>query len=444
LRSHARKIRRPSALLAYALSVLWPGSGQLYLGDRRTAALLALPPIVLFIPLLIALSGGIEGLVGYLVVPRNALVVAIAATTSLVLRLVSLWLVRVRTGSPAREHRGLVAIAGVVAILHLTVAFASFSLFGTTSRVFSGTLGRPTTPAASQASPDVGALPSPIPEPPDEDERLSVLLVGSDYGTGYSHSLTDSMMVVSVDPKTGDVAMVSVPRDTARFELYSGGIFQGKINSLMSKAAADPERYPDGGLGTLANQISYLIGIPIQYVAYINMGAFEKMIDAVGGIDVNVTKAINDSFYQFPNGGPKGFRLSVGPHHLDGAHATAYVRSRYGPGDNDFTRARRQQEVLVALRAKLTSPAVLPNLPAVLDQLGQLVSTNFPPERIGEAIELSRQVDEESMKRTVLGPPYAVRPPDAADYILVPDMERIAAWSVKTFGDASRYATDQG
>jgi LCP family protein required for cell wall assembly len=324
--------------------------------------------------------------------------------------------------------------------LHVAVAFASFSLFGATSRVFSGSLPGPAASAAPHVSPDVGVLPSPASHPP-ENERITILLVGSDFGTGYNHSLTDTMMVVSVDPQTAAVNMVSVPRDTARFELYSGGVFTGKLNSLMSKAEADPETYPDGGLGTLSKQISYLIGIPIQYVGYINMAAFEEMIDVVGGVDVIVTKAINDSFYQFRDG-PKGFKLSAGPHHLDGAHAVAYVRSRYGPGDNDFTRARRQQELLVALRAKLTSPAVLPNLPGLLDQLGRLVSTNFPAERIGEVIELSHRVDEEAVQRTVLGPPYAVRPPGGGEYVLVPDMERIATWSVKMFGSASRYAQD--
>jgi LCP family protein required for cell wall assembly len=331
-------------------------------------------------------------------------------------------------------------VVGVIGVIHLTAAFAAYSLFGTTSRVFSGTIDRPADASPlPAASPDVGRLPSPAPEPP-ADERLTVLFVGSDHGTGYSHSLTDTMMVVSIDRSTGAVAMVSVPRDTARFELYSGGVFEGKLNSLMSRAAADPERYPDGGLGTLAAEIGYLIGVPVHYVAYINMGAFEKVIDAVGGVDVNVARAINDSFYQFPNGGPKGFRLSAGPHHLDGAHAVAYARSRYGPGDNDFTRARRQQELLVALRAKLTSPAVLPNLPNLLEQLGQLISTNFPPERIGEMIELSRRIDDASITRTVLGPPYAVRPAGGGEYVLVPDMERIATWSVKTFGPSSRYS----
>jgi LCP family protein required for cell wall assembly len=437
LRRHARQIRRPSAPLAYALSVIWPGLGQLYLGDRRTAAFLAIPPLLLLLPLGLAVAGGVEGLVGYLVVPRNALIVSLAFAVSLAFRALALVLVRLRTGEPIGTHRGLLAMVGVVAVVHVTAIFGSYSLFGTTSRVFSGSIDRPVPSPGSQATPDVGSLPSPAPDPPDH-ERLTVLLVGSDHGTGYSHSLTDTMMVVSVDQETGALAMVSVPRDTARFELYSGGVFEGKLNSLMSRAAADPERYPDGGLGTLAAEISYLIGIPIHYVAYIDMGAFEKVIDAVGGVDVNVTRAINDSFYQFRNG-PKGFRLSAGLQHLDGAHAVAYVRSRYGPGDNDFTRARRQQELLVALRAKLTSPAVLPNLPNLLDQVGRLVSTNFPPERIGEMIELSRRVDEESITRTVLGPPYAVRPDGGGEYVLVPDMERIAAWSVKTFGDASRY-----
>src|SRR5665811_529088 len=89
----------------------------------------------------------------------------------------------------------------------------------------------------------------------------NILLLGADSGMGYDHALTDSQILVSIDPKTKTVVMASLPRDVAQFPMYNGGTFQGKINSLMSTALADKAHYPDGGLGTLAHEIGYLLSL---------------------------------------------------------------------------------------------------------------------------------------------------------------------------------------
>ena len=127
----------------------------------------------------------------------------------------------------------------------------------------------------------------------------------------------------------------------------------------MSTARQNPAKYPDGPMGTLALEIGYLIGEPIHYTAAINLDGFERMINLVGGVDVNVERAISDPVYDWFNN-TYGFYLSAGPHHLDGRTALAFVRSRYGAGDNDFTRSSRQQQLLVALRAEMTDPANIP------------------------------------------------------------------------------------
>ena len=79
--------------------------------------------------------------------------------------------------------------------------------------------------------------------------------------------------------------------------------------------------------------MSYLVGIPINYYAWMDVGGFVKMIDAVGGIDVNNPEVIADPTYDWLDGSPHGFYLSAGPHHLDGRDALAYVRSRHTFGD---------------------------------------------------------------------------------------------------------------
>jgi LCP family protein required for cell wall assembly len=433
-------IPRRSPRTAFILSAIWPGLGQWYFGDVRSAAVLAVPPLLLLLPIATAAFRGGTGVIGYLVVPQNAVLLALIVGMSLAFRLVSMALVRVRVGAEAaRPYRTTVwVLVGVIVVLHLIAGYAAISLFRVTSQVFSGYVVDRGSSAEPGATQQIQPLPSVV-APSAENQRISFLLVGSDFGKGYSHSLTDTMMVVSIDPTTHQVVMASIPRDTARFQLYSGGTYRDKLNSLMSRADRDPKDFPDGGLGTLTKQIGFLIGIPINYVAYIDMGAFEKAIDAIGGVDVNVTQNINDNFYQFPNG-PKGFHLKKGLRHLDGPHAVAYVRSRYGAGDNDFTRARRQQELLVALRAKLLDPGTLPKLPALLDEIGRLVATNYPADRIEQLLDLSRTVDPKSIKRFVLGPPYAVQPPGGGEYVLVPDMKRIAKWSIDQFGQQSQYA----
>ena len=140
--------------------------------------------------------------------------------------------------------------------------------------------------------------------------------------------------------------MLSIPRDISNFPLYSGGRFRGKINSLMTAATNDPKRFPDGPVLTLTREIGYLIGVPINYYAAINLNGFQKMVDLVGGVDIDNPRWINDPLYDWFDG-TSGFRLSAGHHHLDGRKALAYVRSRQGAGDSDFTRAARQQQVLV-------------------------------------------------------------------------------------------------
>jgi len=443
LRVHARPASQRSPSTAVSLSALWPGLGQWYLGQPRTAAILAIPPLLTLIPLLASGARGAVGLFSYLVVPENAALLAVATATSLAFRLISIGLARatfMKSGLRPRR-RTLWGIIGVVVVAHLAAMYAAIGLFGVTSRVFSNTIPQIADPVVPAPSSDVivGVLPSVSAVP--TDQRFTVLLVGSDFGTGYTHSLTDTMIVVSVDPATKSAVMASVPRDTARFPMYDGSKYDGKLNSLMTAASKDPAKYPDGGIGTLAHEIGYLVGVPIQYVAYINLGGFSKLVDAVGGVDVVVTQRIDDANYEFDDGA-RGFHMTAGPHHLNGRLAAAFVRSRYGIGDNDFTRARRQQQLLVALKDRLLSPAILPNLPTVLDAASRLVTTNFPPNNIEELVTLSQSIPETSIERFVLGPPYATNPANASDYILVPDMARYAKWSIKEFGAASRYSSN--
>jgi LCP family protein required for cell wall assembly len=272
-----------------------------------------------------------------------------------------------------------------------------------------------------------------------------VLLTGIDSSSTRTHALNDTLIVVSVDPTTGAAAMVSFPRDIARFQEPDGTVFPGKINELMTYASNHPKDYPNGGLSTLVDEVGYLLGVPIHYYASVDLEGFSRLIDAVGGVTVDNPKAINDPGYGgWTNGHPIGFHLSAGVHHLNGQTALAYARSRKGAGDNDFTRARRQQQILLALRARLTDPAILPQLPSIIDAASRTIRTNFPQDRIAEMLDVGSKVsNDDAVRRVVLGPPYAKNPPPGTPggYQLILDMDRLAKLSIDLFGADSRYAT---
>ncbi|MGH2466537.1 MAG: LCP family protein, partial [Candidatus Limnocylindrales bacterium] len=142
--------------------------------------------------------------------------------------------------------------------------------------------------------------------------------------------------------------------------------------------------------------------------------------------------------------GTLGFYLKAGPVHLDARHALAYVRSRQGLGDSDFTRAARQQQVLVALRDELTQPSMLGRIPALLRAAAKTIRTNFPSARIADMLTIAKDVNDAAIVRKVLGPPYATNPPlntTGGTYILRLDMKKLEALSIKLFGTDSRYDT---
>lgn len=434
-----------STSLPLVLSALWPGLGHLAIGRRREAAWLGIPSALLLLPLLVAVVQGAESTIGFLIIPRNSLLVLIATVVSLITRMIALVdvHVRLRPRGSSSSNRPVAALVVVTIAAHLIAGIGLSSLYGFSSRVFGGSDRADTSPGTGlpQASSDIGPISTPF-ETSGPDKRLTILLLGSDSGTGYQHSLTDTMMVVTVDRESKKVTMVSIPRDLSEVPMYSGGTYGPKINSLLSRANSDRTGFPDGGTGTVGREIGYLIGIPIHYIAYVNLAGFADVIDAVGGVDVDVATAINDPGYEFDDGA-RGFKLSAGEHHLDARTATAFVRSRYGPGNNDFERARRQQELLLAIKQKLLDPTNLPRLPSVLDSMSRIVATNFPAELVGEVLTLSKEISSTDVSRYVLGPPLAKRSTSSVTYSLVPDLAVIAKWSVQLFGSDSRYASPQ-
>ena len=148
---------------------------------------------------------------------------------------------------------------------------------------------------------------------------------------------------------------------------------------------------------SLVREIGFLLGAPIHYYAAIDLAGFRRMIDLVGGVTVDNPRAINDPRYNWLD----GERLPAERRQASsrGRTALAYVRSRQGAGDTDFSRARRQQQVLLALREQLTKPKNLPQIPGLLDAAGDTIRTNFPSDRVGEMIDLAQRIDTSTVKQ---------------------------------------------
>jgi LCP family protein required for cell wall assembly len=396
--------------------------------------------------------GGLQGLVILMLTPSTALTVLILIVLLGIWRLVSMAEALGAAGPRGAWRRpvpivSFAVLAAIVITSHAAAAGLAYSIYDADKQIFVGVhdpdaAPSPSLPIAS-LRPGQTALPAtPTPSEPTTPKRINVLLTGIDSSSIRSHALNDTLLVVSIDPVTGSMAMVSFPRDMAHLPTPGGGVFDGKINSLMTYADARPKKYPGGGMAALTDEIGFLLGSKIDYYASVDLDGFSRLIDRVGGVTVDVTTAINDPNYGgWTTPGKIGFKISVGKHTLDGQTALAYVRSR--KTSSDFARARRQQQLLVALQKKLVDPAMLPNLPGILSDATKTLKTNFPPDQLSAMLDLARKTSEGSIKRVVLDPPtYTTHPTNITSvYILVPNMANIAKMSISIFGPDSRYYT---
>lgn len=172
---------------------------------------------------------------------------------------------------------------------------------------------------------------------------------------------SDTMMVTAVDMNQKKAALLSVPRDT---RVKIDGYGYEKINHA----------YAYGGHKLSQNAIENLLGVSIDHYILIDTKAFERIIDAIGGIDINVEKRM---YYEDPwddNGGLV-IDLYPGEQHLDGQKAIQYVR--YRDGEGDIGRIGRQQHFIKAVLAKVISPEMLPRLPKLVEEVSSAIKTDM-------------------------------------------------------------------
>ena len=158
------------------------------------------------------------------------------------------------------------------------------------------------------------------------------------------------------------------------------------------------------------------------------------MVDAVGGVDITVKKALDDPHYPRLDG-KRGWSVQPGPHHFNGSDALAYARIRKSLGESDLTRAARQQEVLVALRNRAVSAGILFTLPALMSAVGATVRTDLPADRLPQLAALAEQIEGSSTTKLVLGSPQIkAGGPSSFGSTFVPVPSRIRALVKVIFG----------
>lgn len=208
----------------------------------------------------------------------------------------------------------------------------------------------------------------------DSGGATNVLLLGSGDESHSGKDLTDTIMVVSIDPETKSATMLSIPRDL--YVLDTENMGEGRINSLYRdykgyiRREQDLEEVPASlqALKELGAEIGRQIGVDIHYVAKIDFIGFVQAVDELGGVDIDVPYDIVDREYPGPNYSYETFEITEGPHHLDGETALKYVRSRHTT--SDFGRSARQQQLLKALAAKVQADGMLKNAGRITSLLG--------------------------------------------------------------------------
>lgn len=231
-----------------------------------------------------------------------------------------------------------------------------------------------------------------------EQGRINILLLGAAGQGKPGTNLTDTVMVASLNLKEKKVALISLPRDL--YVRIPGTNRSAKINTLYQYGISS-----GANMETPLEAVSEITGLALHYYLVLDFEGFEKVIDALGGINVMVERDIYDTRYPGPNYSYETFALSKGLHKLDGATALKYVRERHSDPEGDFGRAKRQQQVLQAIKSKVLSAPVILNASAMgdlLDTLGSHMRTNMGINEMLGIAALSRELDTQNISTAVV------------------------------------------
>jgi LCP family protein required for cell wall assembly len=467
---HESTPRARSGFVAAFLSLLFPGLGQAYLGAYRRGLGWAAPPF-----LLAALAAGfairmntfeLAGLAVQAWFLDGLFIANLGLLAYRAAAIVDAWTIARRLGAPAFRLRSaaavtttaLVSIAGLAAVLlvmsvaHVAVARYDLLLSSTVNCVFadaSSDCGPTTSPEPGSSGEEPGeSVPGTIGPPVestapqaawDGKSRLNILLIGADEQNG-GHN-TDTMITVSIDPATNQVVMFTLPRDTVDVPVpagparnYYGPTYPGKINAYWAAVSTRTDFYPAipgiaGGPGYngLKAVLGNLYGLDIKYFVEVNFEGFKKIVDALGGVTINVQIPVVDDQFPAARGDLQRLYIPAGMQHMDGAAALRYARSRHT--SSDFDRGARQQRVLVSLREQMNISTILPAIDALTEAVKGSFTTDMPREIVPLLLQVADHIDARSIRSVIFTPPYYQTEflNSPRGYIIEPKIDRIRA-----------------
>ncbi len=291
-------------------------------------------------------------------------------------------------------------------------------------------------PQATAAAPSVAALPSPAPQAqtattsrptPTPGTRLvrpspllarpfTVLLIGTDIRDRPRETSVraDTLMLVRVAPQARRVALLSIPRDTLVTipSQVCGG--RQKINAAYACGYLHPEQFgadvapADAGAALAAATVEAFLDVPVDYTAQIDFRGFERLIDAIGGVTIDVPRTIIDPAFPTDDYGTRRLVFRAGRQHMDGPTALAYARTRHA--DNDFGRIERQQQVVLAALEQFRARGLLDQMrtaPRLLTIVSDSLRTTLPLDDLSTVYELAQlaaAIGPEGVERLALTP----------------------------------------
>ena len=275
--------------------------------------------------------------------------------------------------------------------------------------------------APSQSDSQVAEQPA-VPSQP-----INILVMGTDARPDeQGPPLTDTLILLSIDPATRTAGMLSLPRD---LWVHMPGVdVTTKINTAYR--LGESTGYPGGGPQLIKDTVSSLVGQPVPYYVRVSFDGFVELVDLIGGVDVVVPATIHDDKYPTSDYGYEVFHLDAGTQHLDGETALKYVRTRNI--DSDYGRARRQQQVIRAVADKVLRADMLPTLlaraPRLLYTMRSSIDTDVP---MATQLELANFVRDNSLneiRQLVLDSRFGEETySEEGAWILVPDRSRVRA-----------------
>lgn len=250
--------------------------------------------------------------------------------------------------------------------------------------------------AALQENPDPKLLNG------EGDGRVNILIMGKGGPTqSDGPDLTDTLLLASIDPVQNEAALLSLPRDFYQPKQSNkriNAVYADAKNLYLKSNPKDNEGAEKAGTKALMDAVSKILGVPMHYYVMVDFTAFQKAVDTVGGITIDVKTPVTEQMLL--NGKPYFLNIKTGSQQFDGLKALAYARCRHCDSRSDFGRSERQREIIIALKDKIFSSGTYTNpykIQQLISTFGSNVRTDIGTDEIGRLYEIGQKISSDKI-----------------------------------------------